>query len=352
MKTRALLLAAVFVSLAASAASQPVKSGSTIVVTRADGTTMAIPSNLVLSVSTAARGRSIAATLAPPARIMSSTGAGKPITITGNLGGTGFASTLATGKSKATQMVTTATASALSPGQTLFIGQTGGAVSAASTTVVPNRGGATAGSPVTSADTMVVSPRSSSAFGQSGLGLASANPAATTIERQVFQGDLARDAGVALGSNTAVTGDFIIGPNGFPVPITVGVTTTAGGTVIGTNGFPATTPTAGQTEIGPNGFPVPVPTAQTVPQTAAPVIGSNGFPAVGSTGGPAVQTGLTRNIATVPSSISTGTIGSSTTGTAAVTTTNGTTGASRAAAPTTAASTTTGAAAGTSGSPQ
>jgi hypothetical protein len=138
----------------------------------------------------------------------------------------------------------------------------------ARTLVLPARTtliGTTEAAPLGRADTLVVT-----APATAGSTVPSANPLSASIERQVFVGDLPRDAstasrGLTLGTSAGAAAETVIGPNGFPTFIG----TTASGTLpIGPNGFPLLTTTGPQSGIqliNPNGFP-----ATTVPSTAAP----------------------------------------------------------------------------------
>lgn len=108
----------------------------------------------------------------------------------------------------------------LDPGQTIFLGPTGGTSAAANGT-----------------DTTIVSPRGAS-FAASSL---SVDPLAASIRDQIFAGDLPRltpRSGLTAGTVTPVTGEVVIGPNGFPAPVTA--TTRSGAVPIGPNGSPAT----------------------------------------------------------------------------------------------------------------
>jgi hypothetical protein len=199
----------------------------------------------------------------------------------------GFSPALAKAKaaesvSVATMSVSSGTTPVITPGQTVFVGTTGG--------TTPSSAG-----PIgTGLDTVVVSAPATG--GSSAL---SANPLAASIERQVFVGDLARDRamsrGLTVGASTPTAGGTEIGPNGFPVPVT---STAAQSTpAVGANGFPLIGPTGAPTGqvISPNGFPLVAPFIQTgsaqvgttpratlpaaVPTTASPVIGTTGVTA-------------------------------------------------------------------------
>lgn len=147
----------------------------------------------------------------------------------------------------------------ISPGQTIFLGPTGGTT----TTAAATRIGTAA-----AASTLGLTPNT-----------LSANSSASSIQDQIFVGDLPRltpNAGLAAGMVTPTTGEVVIGPNGFPTPVT------------------KTNP-AGSVPIGPNGFP---------DVAAARGVGTNGFPTTGSA---AATTGLTpaaRGITTVPATVS------------------------------------------------
>lgn len=122
---------------------------------------------------------------------------------------------LSVSDAKATIILTTS----LSPGQKVFLGPTGGTFEA-------NR-----------VDTTAVSPRAASFA-------LSVDPLAAAVRDQIFAGDLPRltpRSGLTAGTVTSTTGEVVIGPNGFPVPVTA--TTASGALSIGPNGFPST-PTA------------------------------------------------------------------------------------------------------------
>jgi hypothetical protein len=200
----------------------------------------------------------------------------------------GFSPALAKAKaaesvSVSTMSVSSGTMPVITPGQTVFVGTTGG--------TTPSSAG-----PIgTGLDTVVVSAPVTG--GSSAL---SANPLAASIERQVFVGDLARDTtamsrGLTVGASTPTAGGTEIGPNGFPVPVT---STAAQSTpAVGANGFPLLGPAGVPTGqlISPNGFPLVAPFIQTgstsvgttpsatlpaaVPTTASPVIGTTGVTA-------------------------------------------------------------------------
>jgi hypothetical protein len=171
--------------------------------------------------------------------------------------------TLNTVSSSATVVTTSATmitATALAPGQTVFLGSTGLRASAN----------------LSNSDTVVIAAPATAVVSTS-----SANPLAATVERQVFAGDLVRDrtvasSGLTLGTvatSATSAGATTIGPNGFPV--------IAGGTAV---------PEAGTNPIGPNGFPQPLTSG---PQAGLQPINPNGFPATDVA--PFAQTGMTRS---------------------------------------------------------
>jgi hypothetical protein len=127
--------------------------------------------------------------------------------------------------------------STLAPGQVVFLGPTSSA---------------------TATDTVVVSPRARAA----------ASPLSATIRQQVFPGDLVR-ATPGPGGLTDQTGGFIIGVNGFPIPVTAAAQS-APELAIGPNGFPTLGSPTATTPIDTNGFPAPTGAAfqQTIPSTA------------------------------------------------------------------------------------
>jgi hypothetical protein len=129
--------------------------------------------------------------------------------------------------------------STLAPGQVVFLGPTSPATS-------------------TATDTVVVSPRARAA----------ASPLSATIRQQVFPGDLVR-ATPGPGGLTDQTGGFIIGVNGFPIPVTAAAQS-APELAIGPNGFPTLGSPTATTPIDTNGFPAPTGAAfqQTIPTTA------------------------------------------------------------------------------------
>jgi hypothetical protein len=237
------------------------------------------PGDLIGSASSAKRAQIDPALLAPVRLVSVVDASGKPTVVLASgqklsgdlaqqktitrLARSGFSPALA--KAKAARSVSVGTSVSteatpvITPGQTVFLGTTGG--------TTPNLGG-----PIgTGLDTVVVS--APAAGGSSTL---SANPLAASIERQVFVGDLTRDTstaarGLTLGTSAPTTGTLEIGPNGFPVP-----TGTAA-------------PQAGTLPIGPNGFPGLTTTG---PQSGIQPIDPNGFPAMNVA--PLAQTGLTR----------------------------------------------------------
>lgn len=158
---------------------------------------------------------------------------------------------------------TTILTSSLDPGQKVFLGPTGGTSAAA------NR-----------ADTTVVSPRAASFA-------LSVDPLAATIRDQIFAGDLPRltpRAGLTAGTVTPITGEVVIGPNGFPVPVTA--TTASGVSSIGPNGFPTTGTTvsaAGLTRAGGSiTNALPVTTSAATAAAAGAISLPAGSPATGA----------------------------------------------------------------------
>ena len=158
---------------------------------------------------------------------------------------------------------TTILTSSLEPGQKVFLGPTGGTSAAASR-----------------ADTSVVSPRAASFA-------LSVDPLSATIRDQVFAGDLPRltpRAGLTAGTVTPITGEVVIGPNGFPVPVTA--TTASGVSSIGPNGFPATGTTvsaAGLTRAGGSiTNALPVTTSAATAAAAGAISVPAGSPATGA----------------------------------------------------------------------
>jgi hypothetical protein len=142
--------------------------------------------------------------------------------------------------------VTMKVTTALDPGQKVFLGPTGGTSAAA------NR-----------VDTLVVSP-SAASFAASSL---SVDPFAASIRDQIFAGDLPRltpRSGLTAGTVTPIPGEVVIGPNGFPAPVTA-----SGAFPIGPNGF-------GFTRAG-GAIPTAVPV--TVSAATAATTGSIAVPA-------------------------------------------------------------------------
>jgi hypothetical protein len=170
------------------------------------------------------------------------------------------AATVGTVTSSATVVTTSATASGLVSGRTVFLGPTASRTRAN----------------LSNSDTVVIAAPTTAAASTT-----SANPLAATVERQVFAGDLVRDrtvasSGLTLGTvatSATSAGATTIGPNGFPV--------IAGGTAV---------PEAGTNPIGPNGFPQPLTSG---PQAGLQPINPNGFPATDVA--PFAQTGMTRS---------------------------------------------------------
>jgi hypothetical protein len=262
-------------------ATAPVERGSVILARRlSDGQLTAIPAELVRSVSTVPR--------TEIRKMTSLTTAASGSTIV--LGRA--ATTLATRKTATTTSLnrttpaTSKSAATLANGATtVFLGPTGGR---AATTLSGVSG-----------DTLVVS-----AAGQAGTTMTSANSLPTSIEAQVFRGDLPRltprageltvgnalSLGTNAASSAAAAAPVAVGPNGFPIFANVTVPALA--------------------TIGPNGFITSVP-ATAVTTTASTIpIGTNGFPDTNAQ--PTAQTGLTiGGAATVPvtqtSTASTGT---------------------------------------------
>jgi hypothetical protein len=170
------------------------------------------------------------------------------------------AATVGTVTSSATVVTTSATASGLVSGRTVFLGPTASRTRAN----------------LSNSDTVVIAAPTTAAASTT-----SANPLAATLERQVFTGDLVRDrtvasSGLTLGTvatSATSAGSVTVGPNGFPL--------VAGGTAV---------PEAGTNPIGPNGFPQPLTNG---PQAGLQPINPNGFPATNVA--PLPQTGMTRS---------------------------------------------------------
>ncbi|MEO8350008.1 MAG: hypothetical protein ABI610_13960 [Acidobacteriota bacterium] len=304
-------------------ATAPVASGSMLLVKNvSDGTLTAVPSELVSSVSKArTTGSAFATAFAtktakmktvntplPTSRLVTMTDAGssaKSVVVlpagqkvfrklttakmADTLGGANLATTLATGKQKLSRTVNIAKtesgltlsvdtakgaqadkastmklASPLGPGQQIFLGPTGGTSTAA-----------------TRLDTIVVSPRG----GVSAASALSVDPLGASIREQIFAGDLPRmtpRSGLTAGTVTPTTGDVVIGPNGFPVPVTA---TTANAVPIGPNGFPDST--AGRTGIQPGltraGGSITTALPVTITPATAATVGAISAPATSGT---------------------------------------------------------------------
>jgi len=151
----------------------------------------------------------------------------------------------------------------LSPGQKVFLGPTGG------TPAQANR-----------VDTTTVSPRAASFA-------LSVDPLAAAVRDQIFAGDLPRltpRAGLTAGTVTPTTGEVVIGPNGFPVPVTA--TTASGALSIGPNGFPSTPTAATPGGLTPAGGSItaalPVTASATTAATAGAITLPSGPPAAGA----------------------------------------------------------------------
>lgn len=169
---------------------------------------------------------------------------GKSVTLTQSLGATKAQATL-------TRSITTARAAssstmklltALQPGQKVFLGPTGATFASRATADVSARGGAA---------------------------VLASSPLAASIQDQIFVGDLPRmtpRSGLTAGMVAPTTGEVVIGPNGFPVPVTA-TTGLNGALSIGPNGFPATATTVSSTGLTRSGGSIT--TALPVTATAA-----------------------------------------------------------------------------------
>lgn len=239
----------------------PVERGTVTLVRRAsDGRLTSIPTELVRAVSAV-----------PKSGAVTKSG----ITLTNMATGKAATTFVAAAKMPKTAMPTTlasskaaATLAAQKAGTAIVLGPTGGGATAARLT----------------GDTLVVSARAASPT-------LSANPLASSVEAQIFRGDLPRatprGTELTVGGNaaTAATTPFTeIGPNGFPIFANVTIPPLA---TVGPNGFLTTaTTTAGTPTVLPiarNGFPdtsaaasaqtglrpVTAARALTVPATAA-----------------------------------------------------------------------------------
>jgi hypothetical protein len=293
-------------------ATAPMPSGSMLLVKNlSDGSLTAVPAELVASVSKTRAGAAITMkdgkTLVPASRLVTVansatgpksvvvmpggqkvsisltaakagetlSGAGVPATLAGgkgvtiagsvsaaktrgSLAGAVTAARLAAGLSADSVFMT-----ALSPGQTVVLGSTGGTTARATET----------GTTIVSSGA-AISPLSANAF-------------ARAVEDQIFVGDLQRltpTAGLAVGMVAPTTGEVVIGPNGFPVPVSS--TSPAGAGPLGPNGFPPSAAARGGASRGvaPNGLPT---TGTTVSATAPTSAGGTIATAVPVTVSPA-----------------------------------------------------------------
>lgn len=282
--------------------SAPVPSGSMLLVKNlSNGSLTAVPAELVANVSKSrtadtALGPRPVKMIVPAARLVTQTDSGRGVKgvillpdgrkVSNALSGTKMAGTvtsaniretLAAGKlkelsssvstartegaltpslngSKPTEKAATRLTTSLDPGQKVFLGPTGGTPSAASR------------------DTTVVSARGPAAMG---LG-----PLAASVQDQIFVGDLPRltpRSGLTAGTFAPTTGEVVIGPNGFPIPVTAATA-------------------ASSFAIGPNGFPDFAAAAR----GPVPAVSPNGFPATAATVSP---TGLTRSGGAIPTAL-------------------------------------------------
>lgn len=325
MNTRALFLALLLVSFAPTTAvradevvhsllmsdgsiilssTAPVPSGSMLLVKNlSDGSLMAVPAELVSNVSKARAGGSALATTTikvknvgsplPTARLLTNTSsdasaksvillpvgdkASRKLTaakMAATLTGAGAPATLAGGKpvalagglgsSKAqaalTRSVTAARAVGFKNATTIFLGPTGGTSADA-----------------TGADTTIVSARAGAT-----TAIARA-PLAGSVQSQIFVGDLQRltpRSGLTAGMVTPTAGEVVIGPNGFPVPVTAA--TQAGAVAIGPNGFPDLTAATATTGLTPTGGSLARAVPVTVTAATAATAGAISVPS-GST---------------------------------------------------------------------
>ena len=289
-------------------ATAPTPSGSMLLVKNlSDGSLTAVPAELVANVSKTRAGASpakMAKSLVPASKLVtvadSATGSKTVVVMpsgqkisgalttakrNATLAGAGVPSTLAGDKgvtisrsvsaAKTLDSLTAArpaqglktdsiTMTSLAPGQTIVLGATGG------TTALAPRIGTTAVSAAAG-----TSPLAASGF-------------ARAIENQIFVGDLQRltpTAGLAVGMVAPTTGEVVIGPNGFPVPVTS--TTSASATTIGPNGFPdiSAARAAATTGLTRAGEAITTAVPVTVSPATAATAGSRATPgtAVGTT---------------------------------------------------------------------
>ena len=237
-------------------------------ITMKDGKTLVPASRLVTNANTGDKsilvmpgGQKVSGALTTAKRAETLSGAGVPSTLAGGKGVTisGSVSAAKT-RDSLTGSLTAArpaqglktdsiTMTSLAPGQTIVLGATGG------TTALTTGFGTTA-----IAAGAATSPLSANGFARS-------------IENQIFVGDLQRltpTAGLAVGMVTPTTGEVVIGPNGFPVPVTK--TTPASATPIGPNGFPDLAAARGAaTAVAPTGLtPAGAAITTAVPVTVSP----------------------------------------------------------------------------------
>lgn len=214
-----------------------------------------LPDGQKISLSSAKMARTLAGAGAP-----ATLAGGKGVILSGNVSAakttTSLAGALSTARGAALSKTDSVMMTSISPGQTIVLGPTGGVTTAAAATRIGTTGIGTAAA----ASTLGLTPNT-----------LSANSSASSIQDQIFVGDLPRltpNAGLAAGMVAPTTGEVVIGPNGFPTPVTA-----ASSVPIGPNGFPDVAAARGTaTTIGTNGFPTT--------GTAAPTTGVT--PAAGS----------------------------------------------------------------------
>ena len=199
-----------------------------------------LPDGQKISLSSAKMARTLAGAGAP-----ATLAGGKGVILSGNVSAakttTSLAGALSTARGAALFKTDSVMMTSISPGQTIVLGQTGG-----TTTTAATRIGTTGIGTAAAASTLGLTPNT-----------LSANSSASSIQDQIFVGDLPRltpSAGLAVGMVAPTTGEVVIGPNGFPTP--VGAASAASSVPIGPNGFPDFAAARGTaTTIGTNGFP-------------------------------------------------------------------------------------------------
>ena len=233
-------------------------------ITMKDGKTLVPASRLVTNANTGDKsilvmpgGQKVSGALTTAKRAETLTAAGVPSTLAGGRGIT-ISDSVSAAKTRDSLVASltaarpaqglktdSITMTSIAPGQTIVLGATGG-----TTALAPGIG-----------TTAVSAGAGTSPLAASGF--------ARAIENQIFVGDLQRltpTAGLAVGMVAPTTGEVVIGPNGFPVPVTS--TTSASATTIGPNGFPDISAARGAATTGLTRAGEAITTA--VPVTVSP----------------------------------------------------------------------------------